>query len=84
MEQVPGSGIPFGLLEPGQVSDEEDDVTGIHIGADGSVGFAGVEERGQRLADRASSQPEALATWARTARLVHSEFSGPLPDPPPG
>ena len=55
VEQVPGSGIRFGLLEPGQVADEEDDVAGVDVGADGSVGLADVEECGQRRADRAEA-----------------------------
>jgi hypothetical protein len=52
---VPGSGIPFGLLESGQVADEEDDVAGVDVGADGPVGLASVEECGQRRADRAEA-----------------------------
>jgi hypothetical protein len=52
---VPGSGIPFGLLEAGQVTDEEDDVAGVDVGADAPVGLARVEQQGQRLADRAQA-----------------------------
>jgi len=51
LEQVPGSGIPFVLLEPGQVAEEEDDVTGVDVRADGPVGFAGVEEQCHRFTD---------------------------------
>ena len=52
---MPGSGIPLGLLEAGQVTDEEDDVAGVDVGADGPVGLARVEQQGQRLADRAQA-----------------------------
>ena len=40
--------------EPGQVADEEqDDVAGVDVGADGPVGFALLaEEGGQLLGDR--------------------------------
>ena len=46
---MPGSGIPFGLLEAGQVADEEDDVPGVDVGADGPFGLAGIEEHGDRF-----------------------------------
>jgi hypothetical protein len=55
LEQVPGSSIPFVLLEPGQVADEEDDVTGVDVRADGPSCFAGVEEQCHRFADRAQA-----------------------------
>jgi len=53
--RLAGSGVPFGLLEAGQVADEEDDVPGVDVGADGPVGLARVEQQGQRLADRAQA-----------------------------
>jgi hypothetical protein len=81
LEQVPGSGVPFGWLEPGQVADEEDGVAGADIGADGPVGFAGVEECRQCLADRVkgarglSDACEMLASWTRMSRLAASASS---------
>jgi hypothetical protein len=53
------------LLEPGQVADEEDDVAGVDVGADGPVGFACVEERRQRLADRAETVRGEVLRYAR-------------------
>jgi len=38
LEQVPGSGVPFVLVEAGEVADEEDDVPGVDVGADAPVG----------------------------------------------
>ena len=70
MEQVPGSGIPFIRFEAGQVADEEDDVTGVDIGADGPVGLAGVEEQGDRFADRAQA---VRGQGLREARLDGGE-----------
>jgi hypothetical protein len=55
LEQVPGSGIPFVRLEASQVADEEDDVPGADVGADGPFGLTGIEEQGQRFADRAQA-----------------------------
>src|SRR5437868_1788009 len=52
LEQVPGSGIPFVRLETGQVADEEDDVPGVDVGADGPFGLASIEEYRDRFADR--------------------------------
>jgi hypothetical protein len=50
---VPGPGVPFSLVEPGQVADEEDDVPGVHVGADAAIGLPRVKQCGQCLADRA-------------------------------
>jgi hypothetical protein len=50
LEEVPSSGIPFGLVEAGQVADEEDDVAGVDVGADGAFGLAdGTGCPGRRL-----------------------------------
>src|SRR6266566_7761199 len=72
LEQVPGSGIPFGLLEAGQVADEEDDVPGVDVGADAPVGLAGIEEPGDRFADRAQA---VRGQGLRDARLDGGEDS---------
>jgi len=69
---VPGSGIPFGLLKTGQVADEEDDVAGVDVGADGPVGLAGLEEHGDCFADRAQA---VRGQGLRHARLDGGEDS---------
>lgn len=55
VEQVLGLAVPSGLFEASQAADEEYDVPGVDVGADGPVGFARVEQRGQCRADRAVS-----------------------------
>jgi short chain dehydrogenase len=66
------SGIPFGLLEAGQVADEEDNVPGVDVGADGPFGLAGIEEHGDRFADRAQA---VRGQGLRHARLDGGEDS---------
>jgi hypothetical protein len=66
---VPGSGLPFGLLGPGQVAGERDDVPGAAVGADVRLGLAGAEERGQRLT-RVTS-PSARPSKASHRNAVH-------------
>jgi hypothetical protein len=68
LEEVPGPGVPFGLVEAGQVADEEDDVPGIDVRADAAIGLAGVEECGQCIADR--------AVTARGEILGYRPFNG--------
>jgi hypothetical protein len=77
LEQVPGSGIPFVRLEASQVADEEDDVPGVDVGADGPFGLTGIEEQGQRFADRAQAvRARACDTPASTAAgFVRTELT---------
>jgi len=53
LDQVPGSGIPFVLLETGQVADEEDDVPGVDRRGEWSLRPCRIEEHRDRFADRA-------------------------------
>lgn len=60
-QQVPGPGVELRRIEAGQVSDEDDDVTGIDVGPDLAGRPPGIEQHGDGVADRAqAARREAL------------------------
>lgn len=67
-----GAGVPLGVVESGQVADEEDDVAGVDVGADGAVCSARVEKRRHRIADRAEAVRGDLPPHPHLDRGDHS------------
>ncbi len=52
LEKGTGSGVPFGVVEAGEVADQEDDVAGIDVRPDDACSSSGAEQGVHGVADR--------------------------------